>query len=216
MELAFGRSSDDWHGLLAFFIDNIYSTFYHKITGNSLQMWTDSDTVDNFREVIWRKTRVSPCSVQKWLNGDINELDILYIAFEVFKTFGFIDDTAQRTCRPGSGPEPGGSIHAARRKFARMIQQAFYSGYMKCHGLKYQTVLLPNGIWACVYGAALRHNDKGVLNMSGLVELLQSLLVPIQGLGYPGLYGDNIFPSMYNVIFLSIEDPQTEEQKIFN
>ena len=102
---------------------------------------------------------------------------------------GFIDDTNHRTCRPGSGPN-GEYDHADRKDNAHNIQAAFYSGYMKGHGLKYQTILLPNGMWGSVYGSSLRHNDKGVLNMSGLVDYLMEILPPIENVGLPGLYGD--------------------------
>ena len=52
--------------------------------------------------------------------------------------------------------------------------------------------------------------------MSGLVENLNELLDPLPNVGYPGLYGDNIFPEIFNVIFRSIKDPQTDEEKAFN
>ena len=74
-----------------------------------------------------------------------------------------------------------------------MIPAAFYSGYTKSHDLKYMTVLLPNGLWDSVYVASSRHNDEGVLNISGLVEFLMEILQPKLGTGWPGLYGDSIF-----------------------
>ena len=217
MEGAFGGRSGDWHNLFGIFIKHLYTTFYHKITGNSLSQWTAPATVENFRRMIWSKLKVSPCQVEKWLNGDINHLDIIDIAFELFRSFGFIDDTAERTCRPGSGPEPGEQRHAARKEFARVIQAAFYNGYYKAHGVKYQTVIFPHGIWGSVFGASLRHNDKGMLNMSGIVEYLRDLLQPIPNIGeYPGLYGDDIFPEMHDVIFRKIRNPQTDEEHVFN
>ena len=124
--------------------------------------------------------------------------------------FGFIDDTDHRTCKPGSGPN-GDYDYASRKDNAHNIQAAFYSGYMKSQGLKYQTVLLHNGMWGSVYGSAMRHNDKGVLNMSGLVDYMMSILPPIQGVGLPGLYGDRIFDT-YAVLYRAILNPDENEE----
>ena len=69
------------------------------------------------------------------------------------------------------------------------------SGYFRGHGLKMQVVVLPNGMVGSVFGAALRHNDNGMVNLSGLSEYLQSLLAPYRlrnGL-LPCSYGDGIF-----------------------
>jgi hypothetical protein len=64
-----------------------------------------------------------------------------------FAVFGFIDNTHISTCRPGGGPMREG--HGAPR-WNKLIQQAFYNGWKKRHGLKVQTVELPNGMtWHC-------------------------------------------------------------------
>ena len=70
------------------------------------------------------------------------------------------------------------------------IQKAFYSGYCKKHGIKFQVVVLPNGMIACVFGGSLCHNDIGMLNMSGLVDYLTEILDYVDPeLGtMPGLY----------------------------
>ena len=78
-----------------------------------------------------------------------------------------------------------------------------YSGYLKKHGLKVLTLVLPNGIVAYVYGLILAwENDIGALNLSGLnghllVEL-QPNIEQEQALGlaflYYSVYTDSIFP----------------------
>lgn len=75
--------------------------------------------------------------------------------------------------------------------------------------------MLPNGLWGSGYGSAMRHNDKGVLNMSGLVDYLVSLLHPIHGDILPGLYGGNIYPRL-PVIFRSIQNPQDDMEWLLN
>ena len=142
--------------------------------------------------MIWNKSSYLPCQYERFLNGELNNFDVLNVSYELFKTFGFFDDTDQRTCRPGSEPE-GNYEYAKRKDNANIIQASFYSGYMKAHELKYQTILLPNGMWDSVYGSSIRHNDKGILNMSGLIEYLMTILPPIEGTRLPELYGDRTF-----------------------
>ena len=55
-------------------------------------------------------------------------------------------------------------------------QRAFYSSYMKDHGLKAQIMFLPIGMIECVFITELRQNDNGVQNISGLNDYLVDLL----------------------------------------
>ena len=54
----------------------------------------------------------------------------------------------------------------------------FYSGYLRGHGLKYQTTLFPNGMFSSIYGVSMSHNDGGVLNMSMLTTYMENILYP--------------------------------------
>ena len=65
-----------------------------------------------------------------------------------FNIFGFIDAKYIRRTRPG-GPFQSGE-NTPRQDL--LIQQAFYSGHKKGHGLKIHTVCLPNGMDLHVYG----------------------------------------------------------------
>jgi hypothetical protein len=87
---------------------------------------------------------------------------------------------------------PGESA-TQRENFAHDIQRAFYSGYLRRHGLKAQVVYLPIGIIGSVFVTELRQNDNGVQNISGLNNYLLELLsgVFIGGL-FPCLYCDGI------------------------
>jgi hypothetical protein len=49
---------------------------------------------------------------------------------------------------------------------------------MRGHGLKYQSVLFPNGMFVGLFGTSASHNDLGVLNMSGLAHYLEDILHP--------------------------------------
>lgn len=85
-----------------------------------------------------------------------------------FKVFGFIDNTMNATCRPGGGPTTDG-VNAPRND--PLIQRAWYNGWKKLHGLKYQTIDLPNGMNYHVYGpVSVRHNDMYTLFQSNINE----------------------------------------------
>ena len=74
---------------------------------------------------------------------------------------------------------------------------AFYNTYLHSHRLKFQSILLPNGMWALVYGALQRHNDLGMLNMSGITDnILQYFVTNGVEVGdgtIPSLNGDQIY-----------------------
>ncbi len=92
-----------------------------------------------------------------------------FFEFGSFCVFGFLDDFTMPTARPGSLP-------TRRHGFANNIQRAFYSGYLHCHGLNVPVVFLLIGIVGSIFITEIRHNDNGVLNMSGLNDYLCWLL----------------------------------------
>ncbi len=67
------------------------------------------------------------------------------INFMPWDLFGFIDDSIDRISTPFSGPH--GNYEGATRK-AKYVdaQQVFYSGYIKDHGIKFETIFLLNGL----------------------------------------------------------------------
>ena len=78
---------------------------------------------------------------------------------------------------------------------------SFNSGYFHAHGLKYQSLLLPNGLWGSVWWTVMSHNDNGMLNMSGLVQHLEDIL-PIDEDGlYDVIIGDAIYSKNSSVIW---------------
>jgi hypothetical protein len=69
---------------------------------------------------------------------------------------GFIDCTIRRICRPSD------------------FQRQCYNGHKHFHALKYQAVVLPNGLFGHLFGAVEgRHNDNWLLAESGLLGLLE-------------------------------------------
>jgi hypothetical protein len=103
--------------------------------------------------------------------------------------FGFIDNVQVETCRPGGGPAVPGQ-NAPRND--PLIQQAFYNGWKHNHGVKLQTVDLPNGLNYHAFGpVSLRHPDLWTLSESKIDEKLRQaqLGMPVQ---YQ-VYGDSAY-----------------------
>ena len=150
--------------------------------GNSLLRWVDQ--FQGFSDAIANKLMV---------DHDLH--------FDSYRIFGFLDCKIDETCRPGSGPmtdEPG----AERYPDADVLQRSVYSGYLKRHGLKVLTVVLPNGIISHLYGPiSARENDIGALNLSDLNRHLMALQPEItlarangELVLYFSLFGDGFFP----------------------
>ncbi len=59
--------------------------------------------------------------------GAVHQYIILIDSVDDWHMFGFIDDTAVRTCQPGSGPVgQGDGPGRPRCQFADLIQRSFY------------------------------------------------------------------------------------------
>lgn len=130
-----------------------------------------------------------------------------------FRVFGFIDNTMNASCRPGGGPARDGTDSPRND---RMLQQAWYNGWKKLHGMKWQTVDLPNGMNFHVWGPfSVRHNDLYSLDHSNINDLIANLMG--NGIQFI-IYGD----SAYCVTFLSHisarydNDPNTDRQNLEN
>ena len=93
-----------------------------------------------------------------------------YFTPGTFCIFAFIDNTMNGTCRPGGGPTRDGE-NAPRND--PLIQQAWYNGWKKLHGMKWQSIDLPNGMNYHVWGAvSVRHNDMFTLRHSNINEII--------------------------------------------
>jgi hypothetical protein len=63
----FGGPAAKWSDAFKWFINQIFFTFYHKITGNSMLQWIDH--IDYFRTVIGNKVAAVPVSIRRIVNG---------------------------------------------------------------------------------------------------------------------------------------------------
>ena len=109
---------------------------------------------------------------------------------------GFIDGTFRPCSRPVRG------------------QRQIYWGYKKLHGLKYQSVIGPNGLIIDLFGAIVgRRSDSYMLARSQLLARMAALC---QAAGNPFyLYGDPAYPlSMY--ILRGYKGAMTPQQQAFS
>lgn len=102
VESKFGGSSTRWSEAFNWFVDHVYFTFYHRITGDSMRLWINR--IDEFRTRICHKVNSEPVSVQTGTDANGNPIfDDLWVNCDpaTFRVFGFLDDTGIETCRPG-------------------------------------------------------------------------------------------------------------------
>ena len=72
--------------------------------------------------------------------------------------WGFLDESQLRICRPGDG------------------QESIYNGHKRQHSLKYQSLMLSNGIIAQFWGLFKgRHHDSAMYFFSGLDVLISEI-----------------------------------------
>ena len=107
--------------------------------------------------------------------------------------FGFIDASLMRCCRP------------------IIFQEAVYNGHKRGHGLKFQSVLLPDGLIGHLFGPVEgKCHDNSVLAYSGLLNRLQE--------HFPGYYvfGDQGYPIRGSLISPCRGYNRTPEQVAWN
>jgi len=92
------------------------------------------------------------------------------------------------TCRPGGGPATDG-LNADRND--PLIQRAWYNGWKKLHGMKWQTVDLPNGMNCHTWSPfSVRHPDLFSVRQSNINDLLAAVMV---GRTQCRIYGDSAY-----------------------
>lgn len=141
------------------------------------------------------------------------------LSFLPFDIFGFIDCSIDKISTPLSGPN-GDYEGCGRKQHYDETQRAFYTGYKKIHGIKVETVFLPNGMSTLFGPVSARLADvENVLQMSKLNEFLVAIQLgrqyEYQALG-DGVYGG--FLRCIRSYFKSRagEPPLTEYQHMCN
>jgi hypothetical protein len=108
----------------------------------------------------------------------------------------FIDNTMFAFCRPGGNITDG----PASDRVPLAVQQSWYTGWKKLHGMKWQTVILANGMDAHVWGPmSVRRNDLTTLAESKIVERIERVQencdIKIKLFGDSAYYNDDYIGS---------------------
>lgn len=167
----FGRSVSSLSRAFKYFVLHIYGTFLNKLTTLSPLFVNNFDT---YAESIRVK------------------LEELGVPFQqgTYNICGFIDNTNEKTCRPGGGPVAPGGPGAERHPF--QLQRGFFSVHKHCHGLKWQTVIFPDGMIGHAFGGlGAKRNDLNDLYDSQLNNLLVNAQVNM--VKQHKVYGDGIY-----------------------
>ena len=129
-----------------------------------MNIWMDQ--IKSFREAIWQ-------SFTEPLINKAGEEVRFECALKDWRIAFFIDCTTQSTCRPGGGANYNVD---EINECVSQVQRAFYTGYTKRHGLKFQVLWGPNGMFLSVYGSSIRENDNGMVNVSELNHYLERIM----------------------------------------
>ncbi len=105
-------------------------------------------------------------------NHDRTAVDRGGLNNQPFHIFGFIDCSIDKISRSKLGPD-GDYIGVPWKPQQYESQRSVYTRYKKLHGIKVETVLLPNGI-STIFGpdSARIHNVGGIMLISGLDDFL--------------------------------------------
>lgn len=112
------------------------------------------------------------------------------------RCIGFIDGTIRACARP------------SRR------QEFFYSGYKKLHGLKFQSIVAPNGLIVDLFGPCLaRRSDSYMLNQSRFIGRMEALCRHEGTIYY--VYGDPAY-TLSRYILRGYKGAMTAAQQAFS
>jgi hypothetical protein len=134
----FGRDPTQLTRVFQWFNTFMLERWGHKLK-NNLEYW--KRFLPSFAEAIRKKV------VQKSNN-------MLHYEEGQFSVLAFTDDNVNHISRPGAGPKFEGT------RDERNIQRAFYNGWKKHHGIKWQSIELPNGMSMDLFGPmSFRRHD---------------------------------------------------------
>jgi hypothetical protein len=159
--------------LISFFLDHLIFNFQHLISldpDDSLRRW--APYVDMFKRKL-RMFHVEGVDSRRY--NDV---------------IGFVDGKLHRIARPLQRPE-----HTA---IGVDTQRTVYSGYKKVHAVKFQAVVVPNGIIVQLSGGYRgRVADSTAMRRSGLNEMLRSLSDDARQPCH--VYGDAAYPILSHI-----------------
>jgi hypothetical protein len=101
----FGGDIRRWSYAFRCFIDHLFVNFYHKISANLIVSWIPN--IYSFKQAILDRLAqpANPIEMEYFEDEGINinrEEFVIHCPLDSWRVYGFLDDTAFRTCRPGS------------------------------------------------------------------------------------------------------------------
>ena len=152
---------------------DLISTFARPVPelcmiANTVLAWIYTE--HGFRLTSWNQPFLTPACLQEYAYAITRQ------GSPLTNCFGFIDGTVRPICRPGEK------------------QRVVYNGHKRVHALKFQSVALPNGLIANLYGPVEggRH-DAGMHKDSDLLNTLEREAYSPRG-EVLCLYGDPAYP----------------------
>lgn len=179
----FGGYPYRWHHGFRFILCHLDARYENVIGHQCLARYVNQ--FEDFYRAIERKVTRPKTVVEQdgttWTSPGLSCLPI--------PIFAFIDNSCYETCVPFSGPDGDSS---RRRPNADLAQNSVYTGYIHMHGLKVETLYLPNGLSTLFGPVSIRHPDTGVLNLSNINLWLRGLQQGVNNPPYSAL-GDLIY-----------------------
>ena len=112
--------------------------------------------------------------------------------------WGFVDGTVRPICRPGEN------------------QRILYNGHKRVHSIKFQSVVTPSGMIACLHGPFEgRKHDSGMLRETNLLTQLQQFSHDQNG-NTLTIYGDLAYPLRVHLQKPFRGPGLTQHQKLYN
>jgi hypothetical protein len=194
-EETYGGEVTYWSRVFNYFIDHVFRFFQHNVR-LSIENWAAH--FSEFAAAIQSK---------------LEQMGLVLAEGSLVKICGYLDNTQVPTDTPGSGPVVAG-INAPR--YDRDIDEAFYSGWKKNHGVKFQLVTFPNGIIGDMSDVvSIRHSDLYTLRESDLNNRL--VFCQVQEVSQYVLYGDSAYDVLQSHIHCKyLGDNLTPEQVHIN
>jgi len=167
------------------YLDNRYD---HLLGWNGMLVWRQY--FPYFAEKI--REYIGKCYTRRNALGHVQIVPGIYFNPGSYNVVGFVDCKVHEIGTPHSGPaapEPD----SPRRPWWFDFQRAFFDGHHHVHAVKLLTFMLPNGLYAALWGpASARRDDSQLVHWSAIDALLVQIQAVFFGCHYV-FFGDSKF-----------------------
>jgi hypothetical protein len=142
-QMFFGGAPDRWSYGYPYFLRYLDARYRRVHTTEGLSRWVHLFPI--FAEAIAAHVGTDVARIDTKTRQPYVVHGLMFNPPDFFRIIGFVDASLRETCTPETGPD-GDFEGAPRKELSDEMQRALYTGWKKQHGLKIQTVLLPNGL----------------------------------------------------------------------